>query len=73
MQCVNGCGGYRHEGECQMSFEPMTYCPDCGEPHDAYMAPGERLCECCQYMRGLAEAHAEAETDKPLEEISYAK
>lgn len=56
-----------------MGFEPLTYCPDCGEPHDVYMAPGERLCECCQYMRGLAEAHAEAETDEKFEEISYAK
>jgi hypothetical protein len=30
-----------------MGWEPITYCRECGEPFDVYMAPGERLCECC--------------------------
>ena len=23
MQCVNGCGGYRHDGECKPSYEEL--------------------------------------------------
>lgn len=31
-----------------MSWEPTTYCPICGDAHDVYMAPGERVCEACK-------------------------
>lgn len=31
-----------------MSWEPTTYCKECGEAFDVYRAPDERICESCQ-------------------------
>jgi len=54
-----------------MGYAPDTYCRICGEGFHEYHAPEERLCECC--ATELAEAEAEAISDEPFEEISYAK
>lgn len=27
-----------------MGYEPITYCPTCGEPNDVYMPPEHRFC-----------------------------
>lgn len=44
-----------------MGWEPITYCPDCGEPHDVYMPPENRVCECCLELRAEMEAERKAE------------
>lgn len=30
-----------------MGWEPQTYCRECSEPFDVYMAPDERVCDGC--------------------------
>jgi len=67
MMCVD-CVQYRHEGACDMGWEPITFCKDCGEPFDVYMAPEHRICDCCQFQRDMAEAQAEMMSDLPQEE-----
>lgn len=31
-----------------MGWEPITYCRECGDAFDVYMAPEDRICECCK-------------------------
>lgn len=41
--CVNGCGGYRHEGACEPGDEP---CPGCGDG-DKVPSRGDWRCPVC--------------------------
>ena len=31
-----------------MSYEPITYCRECGDAFDVYHAPEERVCSACK-------------------------
>lgn len=31
-----------------MGWEPITYCRECSEPFEVYMAPEDRICEGCR-------------------------
>ena len=33
-----------------MGWEPVCWCPDCGDALEVYMPPGDRRCECCEEM-----------------------
>ena len=62
----------RTQGMTEMGWEPITSCRECGEPFDGYVAPNDRLCECCleilridmeqaqdRYKEALEKAHHE--------------
>jgi len=51
-----------------MGWEPITYCPNCGEAHDVYAAPGERLCGCCLEILAIDAAQARDRYEDALRE-----
>jgi hypothetical protein len=41
-----------------MGWEPITYCRECGDAFDVYMAPEDRICECCAEFLAERESRA---------------
>ena len=37
-----------------MSYEPITYCRECGDAFDVYHAPEERICSACKEVTAEA-------------------